>query len=77
MLSLPACAAADSSGDCFECAASSLLLGACLPGLYGFNLTVTNSQGYTSPSIVLQVQIYELVSPCVPLELLVLCSKMS
>ena len=75
MLSLPACAAADTSGDCFECAASSLLLGACLPGLYGFNLTVTNSQGYTSPSIVLQVQIYERVSLCVPLEVLVFCSN--
>lgn len=75
MVSLPACAANDASGDCFECAASSLLLGACLPGLYAFNLTVTNSQGYTSPTIVLQVQIYELVSLCVPLQLLALCSK--
>ena len=49
--------------SCFECSIRFLLAGQCLPGLYTFNYTVTNSQGYTSQPLYLQVSVYEMVGP--------------
>ena len=56
------CSQASLNVDCFNCDATYLATGDCLPGLYAYQFTLTNSEGYTAVPLNVTVQIYEQVS---------------
>lgn len=55
------CEAASLNVDCFNCDVAYLLTGTCMPGLYAYQYTLTDSEGYSAVPVNVTVQIYEQV----------------
>lgn len=58
---LQQCSATSLNVDCFNCDATWLASGNCMPGLYAYQFTLTNNEGYSAVPLNVTVQIYEQV----------------
>ena len=58
---LQQCAASSLNVDCFNCDVAWLATGSCMPGVYAYQYTLTNSEGYSAVPVNVTVQIYEQV----------------
>ncbi|KAL0041497.1 hypothetical protein WJX79_005389 [Trebouxia sp. C0005] len=56
---LQQCEASSSNIDCFNCDVAWLATGSCMPGVYAYQYTLTNSDGYSAVPVNVTVQIYE------------------
>ncbi len=63
---LQQCEASSLNVDCFNCDVAWLATGSCMPGVYAYQYTLTNSEGYSAVPVNVTVQIYEQVSPGLP-----------
>ena len=60
---LQQCEASSLNNDCFNCDVVWLASGSCMPGVYAYQYTLTNPDGYSAVPVNVTVQIYEQVSP--------------
>ena len=60
---LQQCEASSLNVDCFNCDVAWLASGSCMPDVYSYQYTLTNSNGYSAVPVNVTVQIYEQVSP--------------
>ncbi len=60
---LQQCEASSLNVDCFNCDVAWLASGSCMPGVYAYQYTLTNSDGYSAVPVNVTVQIYEQVTP--------------
>ncbi|KAL0019324.1 hypothetical protein WJX77_004058 [Trebouxia sp. C0004] len=56
---LQQCEASSLNVDCFNCDVAWLASGSCMPGVYAYQYTLTNSDGYSAVPVTVTVQIYE------------------
>lgn len=56
---LQQCSAASLHVDCFNCDATWLASGTCMPGVYYYQYTLTNTDGYSAVPVNLTVEILE------------------
>ena len=60
---LQQCAPSSLHVDCFNCDVAWLATGTCMPGMYYYQYTLINPDGYSAVPVNLTVQIYEQVRP--------------
>ena len=58
---LQQCSASSLHVNCFNCDATWLGTGTCMPGVYYYQYTLTNADGHSAVPVNLTVQIYEQV----------------